>query len=370
MGYLSGNADGFIFNQNGQRVSVWDINSGTQKQGETYWGAEPVEYNYANQANYFHEDWQGTGRVYTAYNGNTVLTVNSLPFGDGSQFGTVGYSPWTFAYVDEDYYSMADSGTAHAQYRQYGNGQGRWFSPDPYGGSYDFSNPQSLNRYSYVINNPLTFTDPSGQIFDLGSGGAALCGPECAVIVGGIGAIYELYELFGKSSFHGSLKPRPNAPDWNGNFGESLGLPVSMPQGNWGLGLALSLPHEGCEFGSCGGGISGFQNGYTYNPNQSPWAPPTFLQNLGELLLESIGPIPMGDSSGPTTAVLEEAAIRREHWTKPARPTTSAMTTMASLREITGIPSMFLTERGALFEPVIKPFAMLPPASRVERPRR
>ena len=92
-----------------------------------------------------------------------MLTVNSLPFGDGSQYGTVGYSPWTFAYVDEDYYSMADSGTAHAQYRQYGDGQGRWFSPDPYSGSYDFSNPQSLNRYSYVMNNPLTFTDPSGQ---------------------------------------------------------------------------------------------------------------------------------------------------------------------------------------------------------------
>ncbi|MCP4422610.1 MAG: hypothetical protein GY805_38865 [Chloroflexi bacterium] len=27
----------------------------------------------------------------------------------------------------------------------------------------DFSNPQSLNRYSYVYNNPLKFTDPSGH---------------------------------------------------------------------------------------------------------------------------------------------------------------------------------------------------------------
>ncbi|HEX3942411.1 MAG TPA: hypothetical protein VHX11_13075 [Acidobacteriaceae bacterium] len=35
-------------------------------------------------------------------------------------------------------------------------------SRDPYSGSYDFSNPQSLNRYSYAMNNPLTFTDPSG----------------------------------------------------------------------------------------------------------------------------------------------------------------------------------------------------------------
>jgi hypothetical protein len=35
-------------------------------------------------------------------------------------------------------------------------------SPDPYSGSYDFTNPQSLNRYSYVLNNPLSFTDRFG----------------------------------------------------------------------------------------------------------------------------------------------------------------------------------------------------------------
>ncbi len=29
-------------------------------------------------------------------------------------------------------------------------------------GSYDPTNPQSLNRYSYVLNNPLSFVDPSG----------------------------------------------------------------------------------------------------------------------------------------------------------------------------------------------------------------
>jgi hypothetical protein len=34
--------------------------------------------------------------------------------------------------------------------------------PDPYSGSFDFANPQSLNRYAYVGNRPLNFTDPSG----------------------------------------------------------------------------------------------------------------------------------------------------------------------------------------------------------------
>ncbi len=37
---------------------------------------------------------------------------------------------------------------------------GRWLSPDPLGG--DVTNPQSLNRYAYALNNPTTFVDPLG----------------------------------------------------------------------------------------------------------------------------------------------------------------------------------------------------------------
>ncbi len=37
---------------------------------------------------------------------------------------------------------------------------GRWHSPDPLGGS--ITNPQSLNRYAYVLNNPTSLTDPMG----------------------------------------------------------------------------------------------------------------------------------------------------------------------------------------------------------------
>ena len=29
-------------------------------------------------------------------------------------------------------------------------------------GSYDLTNPQSMNRYAYVLNNPLSLIDPSG----------------------------------------------------------------------------------------------------------------------------------------------------------------------------------------------------------------
>jgi len=37
-------------------------------------------------------------------------------------------------------------------------------SLDPYGGSYDVSNPQSFNRYASAGNSPLSFVDPSGLL--------------------------------------------------------------------------------------------------------------------------------------------------------------------------------------------------------------
>src|SRR5579863_1680154 len=44
--------------------------------------------------------------------------------------------------------------------RLFSENMGRWLSPDPLAG--DITNPQSLNRYSYVMNNPLNATDPLG----------------------------------------------------------------------------------------------------------------------------------------------------------------------------------------------------------------
>jgi RHS repeat-associated protein len=56
-----------------------------------------------------------------------------------------------------------ESGLDHFEFRSYGSNMGRWMSPDPRGNSVaDFSNPQSWNMYSYVLNNPLKYVDPFG----------------------------------------------------------------------------------------------------------------------------------------------------------------------------------------------------------------
>jgi RHS repeat-associated protein len=57
-----------------------------------------------------------------------------------------------------------------AQARYYSTLQGRFTSPDPWMASADLFEPQSWNRYSYVINNPLMFIDPLGLAYHVGGG--------------------------------------------------------------------------------------------------------------------------------------------------------------------------------------------------------
>lgn len=104
-------------------------------------------------------DWLGTERMRAKNNGSVDGTFTSLPFGDAQAtiYGS-DLDQYHFAGLDRDPGSYTD----HAQFRQYSNVQGHWLSPDPYGGSYDFSNPQSFNRYAYVLNSPLIAIDPLG----------------------------------------------------------------------------------------------------------------------------------------------------------------------------------------------------------------
>ncbi len=56
----------------------------------------------------------------------------------------------------------AESGLDYFGARYYGSNMGRFVTPDPLMASAHASNPQSLNRYAYVYNNPLGWIDPYG----------------------------------------------------------------------------------------------------------------------------------------------------------------------------------------------------------------
>ncbi len=59
-----------------------------------------------------------------------------------------------------------ESGNDYFGARYYASSMGRFMSPDDFGGHME--DPQTLNRYSYVGNNPLSRTDPDGHDFYLG----------------------------------------------------------------------------------------------------------------------------------------------------------------------------------------------------------
>jgi RHS repeat-associated protein len=70
------------------------------------------------------------------------------------------------------YHRDAGTGLDYADQRYYSSIQGRFLSPDPYQSSGGPADPQSWNRYAYVLNDPINYNDPTGEIaVTVGPGG-------------------------------------------------------------------------------------------------------------------------------------------------------------------------------------------------------
>jgi RHS repeat-associated protein len=171
----NGSASGtYTYDGNGQRVekssggtTVVTIFAGAQILAEYNNGAAPSsptnEYIYAgNQrilqiasgTSYYFQNDHLSLRMRTDTSGNIVDQRGTFPYGEG-WYGTAG-STFVFTTYKRD----TESGNDYAQARTYVSGLGRFSSPDPVTGS--TSDPQSLNRYSYVRNMPVMLTDPFG----------------------------------------------------------------------------------------------------------------------------------------------------------------------------------------------------------------
>ena len=111
-----------------------------------YAGGQRIASIQSGTTNYWHSD-NLSPRVRTDTNGH-------FPFGE------TWYSPTGAPYIFTTYYRDSESGNDYAQARYNINRLGRFSSPDPLGG--DISDPQSLNRYPYVLNSPLNLVDPVG----------------------------------------------------------------------------------------------------------------------------------------------------------------------------------------------------------------
>jgi RHS repeat-associated protein len=131
---------------------------------------------------YYWGDHLGTTRIVTDASGNVCYDADYYPFqGERTPYVSTCTPAYKFAGMKLD----QESGDYYTLNRYYPPNLGRWMSPDPVAG--EVTKPQSLNRYGYVLNNPMTFTDPLGLMmyppFEGGGGGGCDpffgCEPPC-----------------------------------------------------------------------------------------------------------------------------------------------------------------------------------------------
>ncbi|WP_356948300.1 RHS repeat-associated core domain-containing protein [Brevibacillus nitrificans] len=117
----------------------------------------------------FRQDFTSGKGGYYGYNSHG--DVVSVTDGSGNNLNTYEYDTWgnvvsktegmsnPFKYSGEIYDEK--TGLYYLRARYYDPSVGRFISEDTYKGQVD--NPLSLNRYTYVENNPLSFIDPTGH---------------------------------------------------------------------------------------------------------------------------------------------------------------------------------------------------------------
>ncbi len=126
---------------------------------------------------YLTADNLGTPRIITGLNGAVKARHDYMPFGEELYAGTGGRTgAGGQGYIADEvrqkftsYERDGETGLDYAKARYFSSTHGRFTSVDPMLGSASPTNPQTWNRYSYTLNNPLRYTDPSGMVTDVGT---------------------------------------------------------------------------------------------------------------------------------------------------------------------------------------------------------
>lgn len=263
-GFNTSSETDFVLGLDGEQVTetAADADGTMAWQHTNVWAGDMLLATYDDDGLHFHlSDLQGSRRVQANYAGAVEQDCTNAPFGQLSCTNSLQY-PTEHHFTGKEY--DAESGNDYFPARYYSASTGRWLSPDPYEGSYDWANPQSFNRYAYVNGRPTSATDPSGEEACATTIALAELGPVDAIP--GVFCAAELYGTFkamakfnpigfvgdiavsilNRSDFHGSLGGRPSVGAWNDKFGvpyggltngiqQALGLPTMADVGGIGI---------------------------------------------------------------------------------------------------------------------------------------
>ncbi len=143
---------------------MFDGNSPFTEYSPSFTRATGGFFTYANGTTYFNRaDNLGTPRLSTDYTGAVQRTESVLmgPFGDDftETLSTLDFTGFAGGFWD------SENNGDHFGAREYQKTHGSWLSPDPAGmAAVNPWNPQTWNRYAYVLNNPVSLKDPSGLV--------------------------------------------------------------------------------------------------------------------------------------------------------------------------------------------------------------
>lgn len=170
----------YIYDHNGKRIAkkeytngalkriVYSLEDGFEKvklasnsavENTTYYmanGKVEAKNNPDGSRTYYYGDHLGSNAMLTNQSGTVVEKTSYEPFGEVKSGGTKS----KFQYTGQE--KDAETGLNYYDSKYYDSHIQRFIQADPI--VQDVYDPQMLNRYSYVRNNPLKYTDPSGNV--------------------------------------------------------------------------------------------------------------------------------------------------------------------------------------------------------------
>jgi RHS repeat-associated protein len=257
----------YVYNLDGNVIGEWQV---LTSPAYNWWGRSFIYMQGSLLAQYgcsttffIHQDHLGSTRLVSAMDKSIFANLDYLPFGEFTSSSSSGCVPsHDFTGDQRD----AETSLDHTQFRQYTSSLARWMTPDPAGlAAVDPTNPQSWNRYAYVLNNPMNLVDPSGldgiclaYIWDggclNGPGGHGGIGPGSAtcIVDGADVGCAQLFQLFHGDKFavlQAAFNPCVNQPLTNDLPGSCTAVFLDSAQSSVGT-AARSVATNTVKYGS------------------------------------------------------------------------------------------------------------------------
>jgi RHS repeat-associated protein len=141
----------------GSKLIAEYVNGSTTPSKEYIYSGSSLLATITSTGTTYHHPDHLSNRAETDGTGAVVRTFGSFPYGESWYESTA--DPMKFTTYSRDN-GTGETDLDYAMFRYYNSGQGRFMGSDPNAGH--MKAPQSLNRYSYVVADPVNLVDPLG----------------------------------------------------------------------------------------------------------------------------------------------------------------------------------------------------------------